>query len=188
MKRQATRFLFFFGFFLLAFFLWRFSVEVKRVQSSKITAWTESHSADCAVVLTGGRGRVSEGFDLLSQGRVKKLIISGVYPGARLREIFPQWLFYGDLSEKDVILEKISRTTYGNAKQSFAIVNALYCRDIVLITSRLHMYRALRIFESVFSEDFPIYPRSILMGSYKVGVMDLSMEVIKSLFYSLWAY
>ena len=180
----------FIGFGLLVFFLgiWRFYLEVKRVKNQNITAWTQGHRADCAVVLTGGRGRVSEGFDLLSQNRVKKLIISGVYPGARLREIFPQWLFYGNLSEKDVILEKRSRTTYGNAQQSFPIVDALHCYDIILITSRLHMYRALRIFHSVFPKEFPIYPRSILMGSYKIDPFDLGFEVTKSLFYSLWAY
>lgn len=176
------------GLLFLLLGLWRVSLEVKRVQGSDITAWTQSHSADCAVVLTGGRGRVSEGFDLLSQGRVKKLIISGVYPKASLREIFPQWLFYGNLSEKDVILEKISRTTYGNAKQSFAIVTVLDCRDIVLITSRLHMYRALSIFQSLFPDDFPIYERSILAGRRRPSLMDLSVEVMKSLFYSLWAY
>jgi uncharacterized SAM-binding protein YcdF (DUF218 family) len=139
-------------------------------------------------VLTGGAGRVREGFDLLSHREVKKLIISGVHPQAGLRDIFPQWPYYGDLREIDVILEKRSGTTYGNAQQSLALVEALHCRDVILITSRLHMYRALKTFQGVFPSSIPIYPRAILSGAVQPGFVDLSTEIVKSLFYSIWAY
>ncbi|MCC7405649.1 MAG: YdcF family protein [Bdellovibrionales bacterium] len=167
---------------------WLFYRELKRVEASTATAWEEDHRADCAVVLTGGAGRVREGFDLLAQKNIKKLIISGVYPQATLREIFPQWVFYGTLDERDVILEKRSKTTYGNAQQTLPLVEALHCRDLILVTSRLHMYRSHRIFSSVFPHDFVIYPRGIVQGSYHHSRGELVVEVIKSLFYSLWAY
>src|SRR5580658_8318424 len=119
-----------------------FRREVGYIEHEPISAWTEDHKADCAVVLTGGPGRVREGFDLLAQGQVRKLIISGVHPKATLREIFPQWPFYGNLREEDVVLERRSATTYGNAQQSLPLVEALHCRNLVLITSHLHMHRA----------------------------------------------
>lgn len=165
-------------------------LEGRRVLSEKVNSWSVDHRADCAVVLTGARGRVREGFDLLAQGLVKKLIVSGVNPSAKLHEIFPQWVFYGKLSQKDVLLERRSSTTYGNAQQTLPLVEALNCRDVVLITSQLHMYRAHRIFRSVYPPSVPIYKRNVLFGTHfgQVDVPDLLLETTKSLFYSVWAY
>src|SRR5688572_1569964 len=123
-----------------------FRREQKLVAAESISAWTEDHRADCAIVVTGGPGRVREGFDLLAQGQVHKLIISGVHPKATLREIFPQWPFYGTLRAEDVVLERRSATTYGNALQSLPLVEAMRCRSLVLITSHLHMRRAFKTF------------------------------------------
>ncbi len=183
------------GFIILIIFallcglgLWRFLLEMDRISRQPITAWLEDHSADCAVVLTGSSGRVREGFDLLSRKSIKKLIISGVHPTSNLREIFPRWPFYGNLKKEDVILEKQSSTTYGNAQQSLPLVEALNCRDVVVITSRLHLYRAKKMFNKIYPPEISIYYRSVLSGRFKVDLSDLSIESLKSLFYSIWAY
>jgi uncharacterized SAM-binding protein YcdF (DUF218 family) len=162
--------------------------EANFILQSPVTSWTEDQTADCAVVLTGGPQRVREGFDLLIRRSVQKLIISGVNPQAELRDIFPQWPFHGGLRESDVILEKHSQTTYGNAQQSLALVEALRCRDIVLITSRVHMYRALSTFRAEFPPTIPIYPRAIVAGSYAPEWGELGWEALKGVFYSFWAY
>ncbi len=167
---------------------WIFFSEVKTITAHSPTAWTEDHAADCAVVLTGGAGRVREGFDLLAQGNIRKLIISGVHPGAGLRDIFPEWPFYGELNREDVVLERRSLTTYGNAQQSLVLVEALQCRDLVLITSQLHMHRASKTFLNVFPEDFPVYQRSIISKQLEPAWWDLMVEALKSVFYSIWAY
>ncbi|MBC7465181.1 MAG: YdcF family protein [Bdellovibrio sp.] len=106
--------------------------------------------ADCGVVLTGSPGRVREAFEILAQKKIKKLIVSGVFKEALMNEIFPHLSFYPEISDQDIYLEKKSATTYGNAIQSLALVEALKCRDIVLITSQIHMYRANRIFNHIF--------------------------------------
>lgn len=170
-------------------FVWRLWIEKNNVISQPLSSWREDHSADCAVVLTGAAGRVREGFDLLSQGMIKKLILSGVFPHSRLREIFPQWPYYGNLNEKDVILEKRSSTTYGNAQQALPLVEALHCHDLILITDRIHMYRSLRTFKAIFPADFPIYGRAIISGStYEPSFQRLFTEIFRSFFYSLWVY
>ncbi|NQZ01276.1 MAG: YdcF family protein [Bdellovibrionales bacterium] len=174
--------------FLLGAAAFRLSVELDQVSGFKITAWTTDHSADCGIVLTGGPGRVRDGFALLAQKQIKKLIISGVHPGAHLREIFPEWPLYGDLNEDDVILERRSGTTYGNAQQSLVLVEALHCKDAVLVTSGLHMYRARKTFESVFPSDFPMLYRSVQSGSIRLQFARRIMEAIKSIFYDLWVY
>lgn len=160
----------------------------KNILKQEISSWTKDHRADCAVVLTGGSGRVNEGISLLAQARVKRLIISGVYPKANLIDIFPQLAFYGDIDEKNIILEKRSRTTYGNAQQSAVLIEALQCKDIVLITSNLHMYRALKSFEAVLPSEFPIYDRAVVAGSVNASFTEIFIESLKTVFYSLFAF
>jgi uncharacterized SAM-binding protein YcdF (DUF218 family) len=182
---------YFFGFLIILFAATAgvlLYTESNRILAQNVSAWTEDHRADCAVVLTGAPGRIREGFDLLVQGRVRKLLISGVYPQAELRDIFPQWPYYGPLNEEDVILEKRSNTTYGNAQQSLPLVEALRCRDVILITSRIHMYRAGRIFRAVFPSNYAIYLRATVAGRFQPEFPDLLLEATKSLFYHLWAY
>lgn len=162
--------------------------EMQVVKSTPVNSWTREVSADCAVVLTGGPGRVREGFDLLSEKKVKKLIISGVHPEVRLRDLMPAWTFYGNLREEDVVLDKRSETTWGNAQQSLPIVEALRCRDIVLVTSRLHMARAYRTFRSVFPESIEIQTQAVVGSRLEPPFWEVLNEAVKSLFYSLWAY
>lgn len=168
--------------------VYRFGNEYSKVRNEPVQSWSKTPSADCAVVLTGGAGRVREGFDLLTNQNVKKLIISGVYANARLREIMPVWSFHGGLNENDVVLDRRSETTFGNAQQSLPIVEALKCRDILLITSRTHMHRAYQTFRATFPENIYIQKHSIVGGSYQSSVWEASFEAMKSLFYSLWAY
>lgn len=165
-----------------------FSRERQLILSQRPTEWTDPAHADCGVVLTGGPARIRAGFDLLAQGRIRKLIISGVYPGAVLREIFPQLPFYGPINEDDIVLEKRSSTTYGNAQQSLPLVEALHCKSIVLVTSRLHMYRSYKLFRTVFPSEIAITPRAVVAGRLEPGVIETTVETIKSLFYAVWAF
>ncbi len=165
-----------------------YSTERQKIIAQRPTEWTDSVHADCAVVLTGGPARIRSGFDLLAQNRVRKLIISGVYPGAVLREIFPQIPFYGPINEDDIVLEKRSSTTYGNAQQSLPLVEALHCKSIVLVTSRLHMYRSYRIFRTIYPADIAISQRAVVAGRLDPNIFETFIETTKSLFYALWAY
>ena len=173
---------------LVFFVTYRFTHEYQKIQSEPMISWLKTQTADCAVVLTGGAGRVREGFDLLANQKVKKLIVSGVYSNAQLREIMPVWSFYGDMSENDVVLERRSETTFGNAQQSLPIVEALKCRDILLVTSRLHMYRSYRTFRAIFPENIDIQRHPIIGGRYEPSLLEITFEALKSLFYSLWTY
>lgn len=141
-------------------------------------------SSDCGVVLTGSAGRIREAFEMLAQKKVKKLIVAGVYKETQLNEIFPHLSFYPEISDQDIFLEKKSETTYGNAVQSLALVQALKCKNVLLITSQLHMYRAHRIFRK-------IYPSSIKIEKLTVAnkkdftFFDYLLETLKVTLY--WA-
>lgn len=162
--------------------------ELTLITSQPINAWTDEQQADCAIVLTGERNRLDEGFDLLYQGHVKKLVISGVNPSSYLEEIYPNIVFYGRIEPENIILEKSSKTTYGNAQQTLPLVEALGCHDIILITSRLHMYRSLKTFKATYPSNIAIYPRATVGREYGFIWDQLAFETSKSLFYSFWAY
>lgn len=165
-----------------------FFKERRAILDEPPTSWRAELKADCAIVLTGGAGRVREGIDLLAKNWVRKLIISGVYPNATLRDVFPLWPVYGDLKEENVILEYRSNTTYGNAQQSLPLVEVLHCKDIALITSQRHMFRAYQTFQSAFPSSIRIYKHTIPSSRVENGFLETSTEVLKSLFYGLWAY
>ena len=162
-------------------------VHARRVLGVHSTQGKMDQKADCAVVLTGGPGRIREGFSLLSQHQVRKLIISGVHPLATIREVFPQLPFYGSADERDVILEKRSTTTYGNVIQSLAILDALRCRSVLVVTSALHTYRSLRTFQAHSPEAIQVEARSIDQWP-EPSMLDKALEVVKSSFYGIWAY
>ncbi len=171
----------------LLYLLW-FAFETSRVMDFQYDSWTESQSADCGVVLTGAPGRLLEALSLLNQKRINKLIVSGVHPQAQLHEIFPQLPFYGSVESENIILEKFSKTTYGNAQQSSALISALECKSSILITSDIHMYRSYWTFVGNLPQDYPLYKRSVpTVQSSRTWYLVL-LEVLKAQFYRLWAY
>ncbi len=139
-------------------------------------------TADCGVVLTGSAGRIREAFEVLEQKKIKKLIIAGVYKETSLHQIFPHLPFYTEISEDDVVLEKKSESTYGNAVQSLALVKALKCRNILLITSQLHMFRSQRIFNQVYPNSIEIFKMTV-SNRKDFTVFDKLLETVKSSFY-----
>ena len=139
--------------------------------------------AECGVVLTGAPGRVREAFEYLAQRKIQKLIVSGVYKESKLHEIFPYLSFYPEVHSEDIILEKKSETTFGNAQQSLVWVQNLKCKDIILMTSQIHMSRAYRIFKSTFPDSYQIKKLSLPNSKTERSVFDLVTEVVKSVFY-----
>ena len=173
---------------LLTLFTIKFYQHFNHIRRFPVTAWLEDHKADCGVVLTGGPNRIDDAFEQLYLKRIKKVIISGVNPSVHLREIFPQSVFFGDLDTDDIILEKRSLTTYGNAQQALPLVEALNCKDIVLITSKLHMFRAHSTFKAHFPKDIPIYQRSTVGKRYESHWSRVGAEALKTVFYDLWFF
>jgi uncharacterized SAM-binding protein YcdF (DUF218 family) len=152
------------------------------------TSWQKDMTADCGIVLTGGRGRIREGFDLLYRKQIQKLIISGVHSQATLYDLLPVWPYYGKLNEGDVIIDRRSHTTYGNAQQTLPIAETLRCRDVLLITSTLHMTRAYKTFRKAYPPEIAIYPYSLVANRYPPTWADAAVETAKLFFYSLWAF
>lgn len=138
---------------------------------------------DCGVVLTGGPGRIREAIEILVQKKVKKLVISGVYKEAQLAEIFPPLPFYPEINSNDIILEKRSESTYGNAAQSLAIVQTLQCQSVLLITSQMHMRRSYKVFRAFYPDAIQIHKYYVFHQRKDPRELDLLIETVKSVFY-----
>ncbi|AGH95340.1 hypothetical protein A11Q_1124 [Pseudobdellovibrio exovorus JSS] len=138
---------------------------------------------DCGVVLTGSAGRIREGFEVLALKKIDKLIVSGVYKDTKLHQIFPLLPYYPEIQSDDIVLEKISGSTYGNAVQSLQVVETLKCRNILLITSHLHMYRAYKTFRENFPNEIQISPYVITASIHENSYWDVMTEAFKSLCY-----
>ena len=139
---------------------------------------------DCGVVLTGSSGRIREAFEVLNQKKIKRLIISGVYKDTKLNEIFPQLPFYSDIDPENIVLEKISGSTYGNAVQTQSVAEAMKCENLLLMTSDIHMQRAYRMFRVVFATDYKIGKYHIINAAKENTLFDVYLETFKSLFYN----
>lgn len=176
----------FYFFFLLGAAILFF--HAKKIKEEPVNVWSQvqSFEADCAIVLTGAPGRIREGFELLQQKRIKKLIVSGVFKEATFTELFPYWPYYNEVSSDDVILEKRSQTTFGNAHQSVVLVESLKCQDVLLVTSQLHMARAFSIFREVFPDTIEIKKLTLPNGKSELSIFDFAVELVKSLFYTVF--
>jgi uncharacterized SAM-binding protein YcdF (DUF218 family) len=158
------------------------------IEKSSVQSWGVLEGADCAVVLTGGRGRLHFGLKLLRKNQVRELLVSGVNKETELVDLISWQDELMNVGLKNLHLERQSRTTFGNAQQSWPILEALNCNSVYLVTSQIHMPRAMKTFLAekpagitlvAISSPAPIQER---IFSAKVW------ESFKYVFYSYWAF
>jgi uncharacterized SAM-binding protein YcdF (DUF218 family) len=158
-------------------------METLRVQS-----WEVLEGADCAVVLTGGRGRLRSGLQLLRRGEIRHLIISGVYSDTQLVDLINWQDELMNWGLPNLHLERQSRTTYGNAQHSWPLIDVLGCQSFYLITSQIHMPRAFKTFQGHNELGKLVIPRSVPAPFSEREQSAKIWESIKDVFYSYWAY
>jgi uncharacterized SAM-binding protein YcdF (DUF218 family) len=100
-------------------------------------------NADGIVVLTGGTARVSDALELLSSGRGKRLLITGVNPDTTTTDIARQVLDYDRVLACCVDLDYSAVNTLGNAVQARRWALAHRFQSLIVVTSAYHMPRAL---------------------------------------------
>lgn len=120
---------------------------------------TGARKADAIVVLTGGKGRVEEGLNLLRTGAAGVLVLSGVHEDADIDSIYLKKM--SNREKFKIILEKRSKSTYENAIEVKRLLDAYDIRSMILITSRYHMKRAEYIFSRVLPPGVRIETMSV---------------------------
>ena len=99
--------------------------------------------ADGIVVLTGGADRISGAIDLLTDGRARRLLISGVHPDTSARQIGRVVDAMPSLFDCCVDLDRRAANTIGNAVETAKWVRANRFSSIIVVTSAYHMPRSL---------------------------------------------
>jgi uncharacterized SAM-binding protein YcdF (DUF218 family) len=117
-------------------------------------------NADGIVVLTGGSSRVADAIELLSEGRGKRLLITGVHRATTSAEIARVAPAYGRLIACCVDLDHSALNTVGNALETKRWANTNRIRSLIVVTSNYHMPRAMaelgRQLPDVFLIPFPV--------------------------------
>ncbi|MDX2112718.1 MAG: YdcF family protein [Alphaproteobacteria bacterium] len=110
--------------------------------------------AAAIVALTGGKGRLEEGFQRLAAGSAPVLFISGVGDDVRVIDLLrplPDALQtrLRALPKSSIVLGHHARNTIGNAEETMRWLSRDPKSSILLVTSDYHMPRSLSEFSSL---------------------------------------
>lgn len=110
---------------------------------SRLATPSDPAKADAIIVLTGGQSRIDAAVNLLKSGKGKRLLISGVHPTARMRDL--QAFTGGDkaLFSCCVDIDRAALDTVGNAEESAKWVTNHAYSSVILVTNNYHMPRSL---------------------------------------------
>ncbi len=111
---------------------------------------------DGAIVLTGGKGRVSRGVRVLENGWTKRLLVSGVDPSVKRGEFAQANGVPGRWLACCITLGQKATNTVSNADEAADWIRSRDMRTIRLITSNWHMRRARLELEAELGDDASI--------------------------------
>jgi uncharacterized SAM-binding protein YcdF (DUF218 family) len=119
-------------------------------------------ATDAIVVLTGGSQRLQSGLQLLSEGRGKKLFVSGVYRGTDVSALLHSARQESDALQCCVVLGHDAENTAGNAVETSQWMSRENYRSLRLVTANYHMRRALlefsRAMPGIRIVPHPVFP------------------------------
>ena len=119
-------------------------------------------NADAAIVLTGGSNRVSAGLDLLAQGKIRNLLISGVHKNATRREVIKEAGYEKKLPDCCITLGHEAENTIGNAQEAHKWLTQHETATVYIVTSNYHMPRAMMEFRHALPNmtllSYPVKP------------------------------
>nr|WP_294851310.1 YdcF family protein [uncultured Sphingomonas sp.] len=121
----------------------------------------DAPKADAIVVLTGGKGRIERGADLLSQGAAKRMLIAGADPSVRKADLVQRLGGKRRLFDCCVDLGSESVDTRSNADEAKRWLERHQFRSFRLVTSDWHMHRALYEFHRQMGKEFAITPDAV---------------------------
>lgn len=133
-------------------------VQIKDVKSYDIGVvlggMSEYNNDLKTLSLRRGGDRIWQAITLYKKGKIKKILISGdsgyvidrgLHEAKQMKEILVSW----GISEQDVLTETLSKNTFENARETKKLLSRSHphVNRVLLITSGIHMKRALACFE-----------------------------------------
>ena len=138
-------------FYVLGFLL--FAVTLGRPADGRKT--------DAAVVLTGGAGRLEHGVDVVRDGKVRRLLVSGTDPAVTKDDLIRRVPRSDRALRCCVDLDSTSVDTRSNAEEAGRWLDRHRYRSFRLITSDWHMRRARYEFGRVLGDKFEVVPDAV---------------------------
>lgn len=149
-----------------------FAAFVSEIPSSRNES---AVSADAIVVLTGGKGRLEAGLQLLVDGKAEILFVSGVASKSRLVDLLstvPEKLRARvmALPPARIDLGRSAENTIGNADETKEWLARNHLKSVILVTANYHMPRALLEFSEVMPHismtPFPVFPENFSLKEW----------------------
>jgi uncharacterized SAM-binding protein YcdF (DUF218 family) len=100
-------------------------------------------NADGIVVLTGAATRIPDAIELLNAKHGKRLLITGVHPTTRAREISRLMPLNQQIFNCCVDLDRSALNTFGNALETRRWARERGFTSLIVVTSNWHMPRAM---------------------------------------------
>jgi len=104
--------------------------------------------------------RVIDAYWLYQQGKAEHILLSGgliewLYPGDQPAEDMATLLEMMGVPKESIWMDTTSRNTYENAVKCWSMLNEKNIRQIILVTSAMHMPRSVALFEK---QGFQVIP------------------------------
>ncbi len=167
-----------FIFFLTYYFLFVFFIYISLRFFINFNNMPNFNKIEAIIVLAGGKGRIDLGKKLLKSHKNIFFIISGANPEFSLEFIKKKL----ELSGKNIIIENKSKNTIENGYEVKKIIEKLGIKNILLITSKSHMIRALIIFKMILPKGTKIFPYAV---NEKITFLKVLKENFKIIFFIL---
>jgi len=157
-------------------FLW-FARDAVRVPAPPPTA-------DGIVALTGGAERIATAIELLRAGRARKLLVSGVGPGAELTKLFRGTGIDPATLRQRITLGREATNTLGNAAEAAKWARENDVHSVIVVTAGYHMKRALQAFGQAMP-GVTLYPAPVVPAALR-GPKGLSALKLLAEEYTKW--
>ena len=157
--------------YLLGFILFAFTLGKPAKESAAAT--------DAIVVLTGGKGRIEHGIDVLRAGKARRMLVAGADPSVTKADMARRLGGKRRLLSCCVDLGSESVDTRSNAEEAARWIEKRRFNSVRLITSDWHMRRARYEFQRVLGDRYKIVSDAVrsepsflvLFGEYNKYVL-----------------
>jgi uncharacterized SAM-binding protein YcdF (DUF218 family) len=141
----------------------------------------QSVRADGIIALTGGSDRITEAFDLLTEGRAKRLLITGVNKATSEESLSNHAAGGAEILDCCVDIDRNALNTVGNALETARWVHDKQFKSIIVVTSNYHMPRSLLELRRVLPDTtliaYPVISQSLKLDHWWMDPSSIRLLV-----------
>ncbi len=153
------------GLWFLGFFTY-----LNKISSTYSVSNISINKVDAIVVLTGGRGRLEQGLNLLQKGKSTELFISGVDSGVDKTILLKNRNIDGKMLDCCITLGYNAENTFGNATETAHWIRSKQFSSLYIVTANYHMPRSLLEFQTTLPKaiiiPYTVHPTNVNMNKW----------------------